>query len=172
MPDGFPRLTLRRVTKCAHDPVVRDAIAYLFSGMWPRVDGLRAFSLGRPGEMRDRLTLAAVTGLKTATGALLQQEYLDENESVELPGERQVLLGSDDSAVAIVEVTRVETHRFVDVPWEFARDEGEGFTSTEHWRSGHRSYYEQEGIFISDDALFVCTWFRLLRSGGCAPSAF
>lgn len=132
--------------------------------MWPRVDNLRAFSLGRPGEMRERLTRAAVTGQKTATGALLRQEYLDEHEVVELPGERQVLLGLGDAPVAIVEVTKVETHRFVDVPWEFARDEGEGFTSIEHWRQGHRSYYEQEGITISNDSPFVCVWFRIVDS--------
>ena len=114
--------------------------------------------------MRGRLTRAAMTGHKTATGALLREEYLDEGEAVELPGERQVLLGQGDAPVAIVEVTRVETQRFVDVPWEFARDEGEGFTSLEHWRRGHRSYYEQEGIVISDDALFVCVWFRVMES--------
>jgi uncharacterized protein YhfF len=114
--------------------------------------------------MRDRLTTAALTGLKTATGALLQQEYLDEEESVELPGERQVLLDSDEAVAAIVEITRVETHRFIDVPWEFARDEGEGFTSIDHWRSGHRSYYEQDGVLVSDDSLFVCTWFRVVEA--------
>ena len=130
--------------------------------MWPRVDGLRAFSLGRPGEMRNRLTKAALAGQKRATGALLQREYIDQSESVELPGEKQVLLGSEGGTAAIVEITRVETHRFVDVPWEFARDEGEGFTSIEHWRTGHRSYYEREGIDVSDDALFVCVWFKVV----------
>jgi uncharacterized protein YhfF len=116
--------------------------------------------------MRARLTLAAIEGLKTATGALLQQEYLDEEEPVELQGERQVLLGSDEDAAAIVEVTRVETHRFIDVPWEFARDEGEGFTSIDHWRRGHRTYYEQEAIPVFDDSLFVCVWFRIVELKG------
>jgi uncharacterized protein YhfF len=138
-------------------------MASVFQVMWPRIDDRRAFSLGRPGEMRDRLTRAAVTGQKTATGALLQQEYIDEEEAVELPGERQVLLGLDDAPVALVEVTKVQTHCFDDVPWEFARDEGEGFTSIEHWRQGHRSYYEQEGITITDDSLFVCVWFRVVE---------
>jgi uncharacterized protein YhfF len=112
--------------------------------------------------MRERLTEAALAGEKIATGALFQLEYQDEDEAVELPGERQVLLGADDRAVAKLEITRVETHRFADVPWEFARDEGEGFTSIDHWRAGHRSYYEGEGISISDDDEFVCVWFRIL----------
>jgi uncharacterized protein YhfF len=114
--------------------------------------------------MRDRLTRAALAGQKVATGALLQYDYLDELEPVELPGERQVLLGSDGGAEAIVEITRVETHRFIDVPWEFADDEGEGFTSIEHWRSGHRNFYETERIEVSDDDLFVCVWFRIIDS--------
>jgi len=114
--------------------------------------------------MRERLTRAAMAGHKTATGALLREEYVDEGEDVEFPGERQVLLGQGNAPAAVVEVTKVETHRFVEVPWEFARDEGEGFASVEHWRRGHRSYYEQEGVVIDDDALFVCTWFRVVES--------
>lgn len=117
--------------------------------------------------MRDRLTRAALMGQKVATGALLRQEYLDEQEPVELPGERQVLLGSEGIAVARIEITRVETHHFINVPWEFAQDEGEGFTSIEHWRTGHRTYYEGEGISVGDDSLFVCVWFRILDDSGC-----
>jgi uncharacterized protein YhfF len=132
--------------------------------MWPRVDGLRAFSFGRPGEMRDRLTAAALAHQKIATGALLQQEYLDELEEVEQPGEMQILIGSDGRAAAMVEITRVATHRFIDVPWEFAHDEGEGFTSIDHWRKGHREYYEREGVIVADDALFVCVWFRIVAT--------
>ena len=42
--------------------------------------------------MRSRLTRAALAEKKIATGSLLlQQEYLDESEAVESPGERQVL---------------------------------------------------------------------------------
>ncbi len=112
--------------------------------------------------MQARLTSAALSGEKIATGALLQQEYHDQLEQVELPGEIQVILGSGGGVAAIVEVTRVETHRFIDVPWEFARDEGEGFTSIEQWRSGHRAYYEKEGVNVADDSKFVCVWFRIV----------
>jgi hypothetical protein len=40
--------------------------------------------------MRARLNRSALAGEKVATGALPQQEYLDELEPVEVPGERQV----------------------------------------------------------------------------------
>jgi uncharacterized protein YhfF len=52
--------------------------------------------------------------------------------------------------------SHVEKHRFIDVPWEFAQDEGEGFRSVEHWGTGHRSYYEQERLDDSDEAFSMC----------------
>jgi uncharacterized protein YhfF len=113
--------------------------------------------------MQNRFTKAALSGKKVATGALFTQEYLEEHEPVESPGEHQVLLGPGQLAVAVVEITRVETYQFKDVPWEFADDEGEDFTSIEHWREGHRSFYADEGVAVSDDAAFVCVWFRVLR---------
>src|SRR4051794_35640932 len=100
--------------------------------MWPRAEGLRAFSFGDPGPMRRRLTALSIAGTKVATAGLLQQDYVDHAETIETVGERQALLGDDDNVAAIVEITRVETHRFADVPWEFAQSEGEGFRSIRH----------------------------------------
>ena len=130
--------------------------------MWPRAEGLRAFSLGDPGSMRRQLTALALAGTKVATGGLWQQEYIDDGEMIEVVGERQALLGDDDQVVAIIEITRVEAHRFTDVPWDFAHAEGEGFRSIEHWRDGHRAYYASHGIDIDDDTSFVCVWFRIV----------
>ena len=130
--------------------------------MWPRAEGLRAFSFGDPGPMRRRLTALALAGTKVATAGLLQQEYVDEGEAIEVIGERQALLGDDDHIAAVIEITRVETHRFGEVPWEFADAEGEGFRSIDHWREGHRSYYAQQAIAVDDSTSFVCVWFRLV----------
>ena len=130
--------------------------------MWARADGLRAFELGTPGLMRQRLNKRVLIGQKVATAGLWQQDYMDEHESIEEVGERQALLDDDGDVIAVVEITRVETHRFVDVPWEFANAEGEDFRSIEHWRDGHTSYYAQQGIEIDDDTLVVCVWFRLI----------
>lgn len=70
-------------------------------------------------------------------------------------------LDDDGNAIAIVEITRAETHRFDDVPWEFADAGGEDFRSIEHWRDGHASYYARRGIEIGKETLVVCVWFRL-----------
>lgn len=129
--------------------------------MWPRVDGLRAFGLGRPGEMRDRLNGLVLAGEKTATVGLWKVDYEPEGEALDEVGERQVLLGSDEAPLAIVEITRVESYAFADVPWEFAQAEGEGFESIEDWRERHRVYYAHAGLLVEDDDTVACVWFRV-----------
>jgi uncharacterized protein YhfF len=132
--------------------------------MWPRAEGFRAFSFGDAGPMRRRLTALALAGAKVATAGLLQQDYVDEGEPIEVVGERQALLGDDGEVAAIIEITRVETHRLLEVPWEFAQAEGEGFRSIQQWRDGHRSYYAKLGIDVDDRTSFVCVWFRLVET--------
>jgi uncharacterized protein YhfF len=131
--------------------------------VWPRAEGLRAFSFGDSGPTRRRLTDLALAGVKVATAGLWQQDYLDEDEAIDVVGECQALLGDDNRVAAVVEIARVETHRMCDVPWEFAEAEGEGFTSIEHWRSGHASFYAQHGVTVYDDTAFVCVWFRVVE---------
>ena len=131
--------------------------------MWPRINGLRAFGLGTPGEMRDRLNALVSSGTKTATAGLWLAEYEPEGEEIDRVGERQVILDSSGAPAALVEITRVERYPFIDVPWEFALAEGEGFTSIEDWRHGHVSYYAQRGISIQDDDLVVCVWLRMVE---------
>lgn len=111
--------------------------------------------------MRERLNALVLEGTKVATAGLWQQDYLDEDEPIDEVGERQALLDDDGNVIAVVEITRVETHRFSDVPWDFADAEGEGFRSIEHWREGHASYYAAQGVEIDEGSLVVCVWFRL-----------
>jgi len=113
--------------------------------------------------MRQRLTKLALTGAKVATAGLWQQDYLDHGEAIEVVGERQALLDDDDEVVAIIEITRVEQHPMPEVTWEFARAEGEGFESIEHWRSGHESYYAKHDIRVDPGTTFVCVWFRVVE---------
>ena len=113
--------------------------------------------------MRQRLNALVLAGKKVATAGLWEHDYVSEGEEIDVVGERQALLDDDDAVIAIVEITRVETHRFDDVPWEFADAEGEGFTSIEHWRSGHLGFYERTGVSVNPDSLVVCCWFRVLE---------
>ena len=112
--------------------------------------------------MRARLNSLVLSGAKRATAGLWAYDYEMEGEALDEVGERQVLLDDHDRPVALVEITRVVTCRFADVPWEFAQAEGEGFRSIEHWREGHRSYYRQERVEVADDDLVVCVRFSVV----------
>jgi uncharacterized protein YhfF len=111
--------------------------------------------------MRDRLNALVLAGEKTATAGLWKDEYGPEDEPIDVVGEEQILLNSSDEPLAIVEITRVEALRLDAVPWEFAKAEGEGFRSIEHWRDGHRSYYDGQGVTVNDDDLVVCVWLAV-----------
>ena len=118
--------------------------------------------------MRDRLNRLVLDGEKRATAGLWRHEYEPEGEALDEVGEHQVLLDSDNRLLATVVINRVELHRFVDVPWEFAAAEGEGFESIDHWQRGHRGYYAAEGVAVTDDDEVVCVWFQVLARLGQA----
>ncbi|SCG47196.1 ASCH domain-containing protein [Micromonospora halophytica] len=132
--------------------------------MWPRIGGLRTLALGTPGDLRTRLNTLVLAGVKTATAGLVT-EYAEEGEEREHVGERLALVDDDDRLVGVVEVTAVETVRFADVGWEFARSEGEGDRSIEQWREGHAAYWARVGTPVTDDSEIVCLRFRLVSAG-------
>ena len=129
--------------------------------MWPRIGGLRALALGTPGELRTRLNTLVLSGAKTATAGLIG-EYADEHEELEHVGERLALVDDHDALVGVVEITGVEVVRFADVPWDFARAEGEGDRSIEEWRAGHGACWARQGTPVTDDSRIVCLRFRLV----------
>ncbi|RKN46422.1 ASCH domain-containing protein [Micromonospora endolithica] len=132
--------------------------------MWPRIGGLRTLALGTPGELRNNLNTLVLAGVKTATAGLLT-EYAEENEDLERVGERLVVVDDDGALVTVVEVTGVDVVRFADVPWDFARSEGEGDRSIEEWRAGHSGYWARVGTPVTDDTEIVCVRFRLAGAG-------
>lgn len=123
---------------------------------------MRGFELGAKGEMQDRLNSLVLAGDKRATAGLWNEDYVGEDEAIDEVGERQALLDDDGKLIAILEVTRVEQVRFADVSWEFAQAEGEGFTSIDDWRDGHREFWTGEGIEVDDDTPVVCMWFEVV----------
>ena len=130
---------------------------------FPRVGGLRALELGGAGsELQRELNALVLTGAKRATAGLLS-EYYDEGEELEHVGEEQYLVDADGQAAALVRYTRVEVVPFVDVTWEFAEAEGEGFTDIDDWRRAHRRYWQREsGMDVGDAEPVVCLWFDVV----------
>jgi uncharacterized protein YhfF len=104
-----------------------------------------------------------LAGKKTATAGVWRVDYEPDQEEIEKVGERRVVLDSLEQPTAIIEVTRVESHPFLEVPWELAQDEGEGWDSIEDFRSGHRRYFEAMGVTLADSDLMVCVWFKVVE---------
>lgn len=121
--------------------------------------------LGRPGESRRRLNDYVLHGEKRATAGLLALDYEAEGEAIEQVGERLALVDDTGNQVATLEVTEVVVRRFADVPWEFAQAEGEGFTSIDHWRDGHRSFWSGDHVSVEEDTPVVCVYFDLAEVG-------
>ncbi|MGW5556606.1 ASCH domain-containing protein [Micromonospora sp. NPDC003944] len=132
--------------------------------MWPRIGELRALALGTPGELRETLNTLVLAGVKTATAGRLA-EYAEEGEELEHVGERLALVDDDNALAGVVEVTGVEVVRFADVPWDFARAEGEGDRSIEEWRAGHSAYWARLGTPVDADTPIVCLRLRLVSGG-------
>ncbi|MFV2102569.1 ASCH domain-containing protein [Micromonospora sp. LOL_024] len=132
--------------------------------MWTRIDGLRTLALGTPGELRTNLNTLVLVGAKTATAGL-HDEYAEQGEELEHVGERLALVDDQDTLVGVVEVTGVEVTSFAEVPWEFARAEGEGDRSIDKWRAGHAAYWARVGTPVTDNTEIVCVRFRLVSAG-------
>jgi uncharacterized protein YhfF len=125
-----------------------------------------------PGPLRDRLLGAILVGEKTATASLRIEYVPSTAEPLPHPGRRAVVVDSDGRPVAVIETTVVDVVRFGDVGSEFARAEGEGFTSVDDWRRGHTRFWESDELRaaigrpdfnVTDDTLVVAERFRLVE---------
>ncbi|GAB3457147.1 hypothetical protein GCM10027519_14340 [Kineococcus endophyticus] len=128
------------------------------------MDGLRALGLGEPGRMRAELNALVLAGRKRATAGLLDADYRDEDEALEVVGERLVLVDDDDRRLALVEVTDVRVVRFDEVTDDFARAEGEGFEDREDWARAHRAFWQRSGTTVDGDTEVVCLRFTLVST--------
>lgn len=136
--------------------------------MFPRVDGLRSIEFGTQGASRSHLVGLVLHGNKRATAGLLR-EYRTEGEALEHVGERLAMLDDDGVHVGTLEVTRVETLRFADVPDEFALAEAEGDRDAAEFRASHVEFWRRIGEHVDDDTMVVTVYFDLLPEIVRAP---
>ncbi len=138
-----------------------------------RIDpaGLRRWGFAEPGPLRDELTAAALTGLKTTTASLLV-EYEVDGDALPVVGQVEVLVDSDERDVAIIETIGCRVVRLAEVDDRHAIDEGEGYADTAEFRVAHERYWNgyrdriRAGLGdpaweITDDTLVVLERFRL-----------
>ncbi|WP_166872403.1 ASCH domain-containing protein [Salinibacterium sp. ZJ450] len=124
-----------------------------------------------PGPLRDRLVSAILDGSKTSTTSTAV-EYRIEDDPFPQVGARQVVVDSAEKAVAVIEITDVQHFRLGLVPWEHARDEGEGHSSLSEWRAAHERYWHSNemrsflgnpSFTVNDDTMVVLERFRLVE---------
>ncbi|WP_052867931.1 ASCH domain-containing protein [Streptomyces niger] len=134
-------------------------------------DALPAFGLGFPGELRDRLVAAVLSGAKTATTGLADA-YAHEGEPLPEVGERRAVPDSAGRVVAVVEVTEVRVLRLADVDQAHCVDEGEGHTTVAAWRAAHEEFWHGPELraalgdpefTVGDDTLVVAERFRVVE---------
>jgi uncharacterized protein YhfF len=124
-----------------------------------------------PGPLRDALVAAILRGEKTSTSSLVA-EY--EHEGSELPrvGERAVVVDSSGEHVAVIETTEVRVIPVGMVDLDFAREEGEGFTSVAEWRQAHERFWHSremrealgdETLRVGDETAVVAERFRVVE---------
>lgn len=133
--------------------------------------GLPPMELGFPGDLRDQLVAAVLSGAKTATTGLVI-DYQVCGEDLPDPGGRTVLIDSGGRPVALLETTAVRVVRLADVDLQHVLDEGEGDESIEQWRTGHEGFWSSQEMLdalgdqdfrVDDDTLAVLQRFIVVE---------
>jgi len=93
-----------------------------------------------PGSLREKLTGLALAGTKTTTASLLVEFELD-GEALPVPGQRDLLVDSEDRPVAIVATVSCRVVRLADVDDQHAIDEGEGYANAAEFREDHEAHW-------------------------------
>jgi uncharacterized protein YhfF len=139
------------------------------------IEGLPRSGFAFPGPLRDELTALALTGTKTTTAGLYD-ELLADGESPSAPGDREVLLDSDERPVAVIETVDNRIVRLADVDDRHAIDEGEGYANAAEFRVAHERFWNGylddlrrrigPDFTIDDDTLVVLQRFRVVERLG------
>ena len=88
---------------------------------------------------------------------------MSEDEPIESVGERLAVIDNHERHIATVQATRVEVHRFADVPDEFALAEAEGDLSGDDFRESHFEFWSELGLPISDESKIMLVYFDLVE---------
>ncbi|MFS0654438.1 ASCH domain-containing protein [Bacillus sp. 179-C3.3 HS] len=113
----------------------------------------------------DHLLALVIKGQKTATcsGHIF---YEKENEPLPEVGQYSVILDSHAQPKALIVITHVDVMPMNQVSESFARAEGEGDLSYDHWYTVHKEFFTDSlkpyGLHFKEDMLLVCERFKLL----------
>jgi uncharacterized protein YhfF len=121
-----------------------------------KYQGLRSFAFGDGPALADELLDLVIKGVKTATCST------HDEPNTSTVGERWIVLDGSGKPRCVIESVEVSYISYNEVDAAFARDEGEGDRSLDHWRDAHRRYFTRMGRF-SEDMMLMCERFRLVE---------
>src|SRR5689334_878121 len=138
----------------------------------PDFVGLPRWGFAFPGPLRDELTALALAGKKTTTAGLYA-ELIADGEMPSAPGDRGVLVDSEDRPVALIETVASRVVRLADVDDRHAIDEGEGYRNAAEFRVAHERFWNGylddlrsrigPDFGIDDDTLVTLERFKLVE---------
>lgn len=115
------------------------------------------FSFGDTPALADKLLALVLSGRKTATTSSMNDPSATNNHV----GKRWIVMDGSGQDRAVIETIELTERRFDEVDETYARQEGEGDGSLEHWRAMHRAFFTREGTY-SDQMRVMCERFRLI----------
>jgi uncharacterized protein YhfF len=137
------------------------------------LEPLTTWGFAFPGPLRDELMALALAGTKTTTAGLLV-EFEVEGAALPTPGNRELLVDSNDRPVAVVETLECRVVRLADVDHRHAIDEGEGYANAAEFRVAHERFWNgyidnlrgslgDPGFRLDDDTMVVLERFRIVE---------
>jgi uncharacterized protein YhfF len=120
---------------------------------------------GNSQEMSIKLANFVIFGTKRATACLDLVNKINP-ETAPLMNVYSVVTDFAGKPLCIIQTTEISEVPFLEVDFEFAEAEGEGFETIEDWRKAHRDYFTKEckelGFEFNEDLLVCCERFELL----------
>ena len=116
-------------------------------------------------EDADELAELVLSGKKRATASNYVY-YEHEGEKLPEVGDLNIITDFEGNPKCVIETVNVEIMKFKDVPLEFAMREGEGDSTLEYWKEGHKNFFSRElesmGMKFTEDVLVVCESFDVV----------
>lgn len=114
----------------------------------------------------NRLAQLIVNGKKKA-GSSLYAWYKDANADLQKIGTKSILTDFNGRALAILEITKVDTIPFNKITSDYAQlDMGTTINPLEKWKKAHWDFFESTKVGSEDrpteDMLIVCEWFEVI----------
>lgn len=125
-----------------------------------------AWAFGDSPKLADELLSLVLEGRKRATADLVS-EFEARDEKIPKVGGYSVILNGGGKPAAVIMTTKVNVAPFLEVPTEFAFEEGEDDRTLESWRREHRKYFNRflgaRGLKFDEKSLFVMESFDLIH---------